>query len=297
MECEHFLTAEDLSALETELDIRGSERGRTHWAVKDVDLRRVLLDAKGIVLPRADAVASNLDSPVDSETNDDLWKPADAPRLFMTHLAAYKKDVHGLSTMLTRFGFACFVAHDAIEPSREWRAEIERALNSCDILVAYVTPKFSESNWTDQEIGWALGRGLVAIPVSVDGETPYGFIGSYQAVKRTRTMSDTELSLRVLRAICDAAFSGQRRRAQAVAGKLVPVVTSALGRANTAKAARQFHYLLMKIPARLWTPERRRGLQDALGKNKTLLSKIQLKDESVAIIDVLQGHLDGGEVS
>ena len=129
----------------------------------------------------------------------------------MSHLASRKEEVHGLSNMLKQFGFACFVAHDAIEPSREWRREIERALDSCDVLVAYVTPEFFASHWTDQEIGWALGRGVAAIPISVDGETPRGFIGSYQAVKRTGTMSDAELSRRVFGAICDAVFSGTAR--------------------------------------------------------------------------------------
>ncbi len=298
VECEGFLTARDLSALETELDIRRFERGRTHWAVKDVDLYRVLLDEKGITLPQVEGGASNVGPVSDSSTDGDLWKPADAPRLFMSHLASCKRDVHDLSNMLTQFGFACFVAHDAIEPSREWRAEIERALNSCDILVAYVTPKFSESKWTDQEIGWALGRGLAAIPVSVGGETPRGFIGSYQAVKRTETMSDTELSLRVLRAICDTTFGRWRRRkAPAVAGKLVLLVTGGLGCASTERTALQFHDLLMRVPLRLWTPERRLDLEEALKKNKTLLSRTRPEGQSGAVIDILRDHLDGGELS
>ena len=293
IECERFLTAGELKELETQLAIRRWERGRTHWAVKDVDLHRVLLDAKGISLPRRDDVASKVDPSTESATNDDLWKPASAPRLFMSHLASRKEEVHGLSDILKQFGFACFVAHDEIEPSREWRREIERALDSCDILIAYVTPGFSASHWTDQEIGWALGRGVAAISISVDGETPRGFIGSYQAVKRTGTMSDAELSTRVFRAICDAVLSGQRRGSRAVAGKVVPLVTTALGRANATKTALQFHDLLMKVPGRLWTPERRRGLKEALGRNKRLHSKTRSRDESIPVSDVLRRLVDG----
>ena len=160
--CESFLTADDLSELETALHIRGGERGRTHWAVKDVDLYRLLQEMKGISLPGRDEVTPNLDLPTDSATNDDLWKPDGAPRLFMSHLAARKKEVHDLTRMLKQFGFACFVAHDEIEPSREWRREIERALDSCDVLVAYVTREFSASHWdrSGNRLGaWAwLGR-------------------------------------------------------------------------------------------------------------------------------------------
>lgn len=291
--CESFLTADDLSELETALHIRGGERGRTHWAIKDVDLYRVLQDEKGISLPRPDNVAVTRDPPTDSATSADLWKPAGAPRLFMSHLASRKKEVHDLSRMLKQFGFACFVAHDVIEPSREWRREIERALDSCDVLVAYVTPEFSASPWTDQETGWALGRGVAAIPISVDGETPYGFIGSYQAVIRTGTMTEADLSRRVFRAICDAVFNGRRWGGQAVAGKVVPLVINAIGRASTTKTALQFHDLLMKVPPRLWTPERRRDLKEALRRKKTLLSRTRSKDQSIPVIDILQGLVDG----
>ena len=260
------------------------------------DLHRVLLDAKGISLPRRDDVALNLDPPTDSAANDDLWKPAGAPRLFMSHLASRREEVHGLSNMLKHFGFACFVAHDAIEPSRDWRREIERALDSCDVLIAYVTAEFSASHWTDQEVGWALGRGLAAIPISVSGETPRGFIGSYQAVKRIDAMSEADLSRRAFRAICDAVFNGQRRGDQGVAGKVVPLVINALGRASTTTTALQFHDLLMKAPRRLWTEERKRGLKEALRTNKTLLSKTRSKgskDEFIPVSDILQQLVDG----
>ena len=295
IEDERFLTADELDELAVALDISRWERGRTHWAVKDVDLYRVLLDAKGISLPRKNDVLSGLNPPTVDETGDDLWTPAGAPRLFMSHLASRKEEVHGLSSMLKEFGFACFVAHDEIEPSREWRREIERALGSCDVLVAYVTPGFSASRWTDQEIGWALGRGLVAIPISVEREPPYGFIGSYQAVTRTKNMSAQELSRRVFRAICDGVFNGQRPAGQSVAGKVVPLVTNALGRASGKATALQFHGLLRKIPRRLWTNDHRRSLEEALNKNRTLLSRTRPEGESVTVMEILQRHVDGGE--
>jgi hypothetical protein len=53
-------------------------------------------------------------------------------------------------------------------------------LATADSLVALLLPKFHESNWTDQEIGFAMGRGL---PVFAGrfGQDPYGFIGRFQA--------------------------------------------------------------------------------------------------------------------
>jgi len=54
------------------------------------------------------------------------------------------------------------------------------ALATCEALVALLHDKFHASNWTDQEIGFAMGRGVPAFAVRL-GETPYGFIGRFQA--------------------------------------------------------------------------------------------------------------------
>ena len=64
---------------------------------------------------------------------------------------------------------------------KEWIPEIEQALFSMDILVALLTGGFRESDWTDQEIGVAIGRRTPIIPVHL-GKDPYGFIGKYQAI-------------------------------------------------------------------------------------------------------------------
>ncbi len=39
---------------------------------------------------------------------------------------------------------------------------------------------FKESNWTDQEVGFAMGRGLPVFSIRFD-QDPYGFIGRFQA--------------------------------------------------------------------------------------------------------------------
>lgn len=72
------------------------------------------------------------------------------------------------------------MAHNDIEPTLEWQAQIETALTTCDALVALLHKDFHASNWTDQEIGFAMGRGVPAFAVRV-GQDPYGFIGRFQA--------------------------------------------------------------------------------------------------------------------
>jgi nucleoside 2-deoxyribosyltransferase len=101
-------------------------------------------------------------------------------KLFVTHLSAHRAYAAQLQEELLGFGISCFVAHNDIEPTLEWQSEIQTALTTCDALVALLHPKFHASNWTDQEIGFAMGRGVPVFCVRF-GEDPYGFIGRFQA--------------------------------------------------------------------------------------------------------------------
>jgi TIR domain len=74
-----------------------------------------------------------------------------------------------------------FVAHNDIEPTTEWQDEIERALATCDAMVTILRKGFHASRWTDQEIGYAMGRDRLILAVRL-GEDPFGFIGRFQAI-------------------------------------------------------------------------------------------------------------------
>ena len=101
-------------------------------------------------------------------------------RVFLSHLAQQKIAVSELKSELRNRGVDAFVAHEDIEPSRKWQEEIELALKSMQALVVLATPEFHKSKWTDQEIGWALGRGVFVMPFRL-GQDPQGFVGKIQA--------------------------------------------------------------------------------------------------------------------
>lgn len=102
-------------------------------------------------------------------------------RVFLSHKSEVKKETAGLKEQLRQFGISCFVAHDDIEPTKEWQDEIENALASMDGFVALLTENFHDSNWTDQEVGFAFARGVPIIAVRL-GKDPYGFIGKFQGL-------------------------------------------------------------------------------------------------------------------
>ena len=122
-------------------------------------------------------------SQLETTTEPTFWS-SNSARVFLSHLASMKAKVATLKTELAKVGISAFVAHDDIEPTKEWQSEIESALASMDGMVALLAPGFKESNWCDQEVGVAIGRKLPIVSIRV-GLDPYGFIGKYQAVQGT----------------------------------------------------------------------------------------------------------------
>lgn len=124
-------------------------------------------------MPNAAPAAATADS-------DRLWDPA-MLRLFISHVSANKVEVAHVKRELRLLGVSGFVAHQDIEPSLEWQGEIELALASMHAMAALLTPEFHTSSWTDQEVGVAVARGVLVIPVRL-GLDPYGFIARKQGL-------------------------------------------------------------------------------------------------------------------
>lgn len=111
-----------------------------------------------------------------------IWGSEDFFRLFLSHKAQVKKETAKLKDQLRLFGVSAFVAHEDIHPTKTWQDEIEYALATMDGFVALMTADFHDSEWTDQEVGFAVARNVPMIAVSL-GLNPYGFIGKFQALR------------------------------------------------------------------------------------------------------------------
>ena len=116
-------------------------------------------------------------------------------RMFISHKNDNKTLAKNIKDCLSRYGVACFVAHEDIKVTQEWQDEIEKALATMHILVPLLTENFNDSEWTDQEVGVAIGRGVLIVSVRM-GKDPYGFIGKYQGMVGTdRTSADIACDL------------------------------------------------------------------------------------------------------
>ena len=143
-------------------------------------------------------------------------------------LSTFKVKTGPLQKILKEYGISSFVAHKDIEPTKEWQDEIEKALFSMDALAAILTPKFDESKWTDQEIGVAVGRDVLIIPIR-KGMDPYGFIGKYQGMQGDG---------KTIRQVADRMFrilSNHPKTKEKLAGDLVDQITLANDAEDAAK--------------------------------------------------------------
>ena len=150
-----YAAIDDAEALERALHRRVSQLIRTEVGnlITEVIVSPVLADEARPQEPPPSAGIS-------AEEIPSFWQPGFF-RIFITHLAIHKASAHRLKEALSPFQVVAFVAHDDIEPTKEWQAEIERALRTMDALVAIITPGFLDSKWCDQEVGTAIGRGKV----------------------------------------------------------------------------------------------------------------------------------------
>lgn len=102
--------------------------------------------------------------------------------LFLSHHHDQRFEVGEVKRILsTRYGIDAFVAHDDIHPSKQWREVIKAGLTTCHALAAFLHPNFHGSQWCDQEVRWAMGRGVPIIPIRCDGaERRDGFMEERQ---------------------------------------------------------------------------------------------------------------------
>ena len=214
-----------------------------------------------------------------------IWT-AERIRIFMSHTSPHRIEVADLADELNKEAFSCFVAHDAIEPTREWQEVIELALRTCDVLIAYVTHDFNASSWTDQEVGWALGREIIVIPLSVDAD-PYGFFGAYQAVRLLEGQRVTETAAAVGRAIAVATFRQQRSGALRLLGRMTNLVVDAFCRSGNSAAVSRRYQLLMMIPPVAWSEDLLDVVEQSMRENRHI-QEAEITESGRQLPEILQ---------
>ncbi|MXW71017.1 MAG: toll/interleukin-1 receptor domain-containing protein [Acidobacteria bacterium] len=200
---------------------------------------------------------------VSDATVPDLWSGGGL-RLFISHRDKHKARAHEIADALGDFGIVSFVAHDNIAPMSEWKDQIIKALASCEAMLILLTDDFAESVWTNQEIGFALARGIPIIPLSLDGTAPPGFVSERQAARFTDA---TKQSVKDLYRLITTAVGAEGRMRESLVRALVE--------------SRDFYdardrFNRLKLIARELTEEEERMLVDGYNRNSQLNRSIYL---------------------
>lgn len=181
----------DIDFILGQVGARTSERWDWDGDVRDAKFAyvREMLGSSSYDDPITDLDEYLSAEPPEPEVADTPWEGDGTFRVFLSHLAQHKAEATAIKSALAFYGLDAFVAHQDIEPGSEWQQTILGALRTCHALVALLHDGFRDSNWCDQEVGYAMGRGIPAIPVRLT-INPYGFLGSFQAVKGTNVEPD-----------------------------------------------------------------------------------------------------------
>ncbi|MCC6612721.1 MAG: TIR domain-containing protein [Anaerolineae bacterium] len=95
-----------------------------------------------------------------------------------------RRDVHTMQNVekwLTESGFEVWVDRSEIEPGTpQWRSAISEALDHANCVVAIFSRSAKESHWVQEELSYALTRGLTVFPLQSEREEVqiFGFVGT-----------------------------------------------------------------------------------------------------------------------
>ncbi|KAF5422735.1 MAG: TIR domain-containing protein [Candidatus Methanocomedens sp.] len=105
-------------------------------------------------------------------------------RLFLSYSHKDKRIAGAIKEAFNHYGMEAFLAHEDIQVGQEWRNTILNNLKQFDVFVPVISKNFTDSNWTDQEVGFAICQEKIIVPISIDGQMPYGFLEMIQTITK-----------------------------------------------------------------------------------------------------------------
>jgi TIR domain len=104
-------------------------------------------------------------------------------RLFLSYANVDHTSVAATNEALRSYGLRCFMAGQSLKPTDDWLEEVQTQLKRCCALIAFLSPAFRNSEWTDQEVGQCLGQGKPVLSIQLHRKvSPHGFLARYQAL-------------------------------------------------------------------------------------------------------------------
>ena len=112
-------------------------------------------------------------------------------RGFLSYSNTDRKLAAAVKAYVADLGVDCFMAHDDLGISDDWKQRIIEELQRMEVFIPLLSKAFKSSDWAPQELGFAVARADVPIiPLSTDGTFPFGFIRHLQGKPLTEPITD-----------------------------------------------------------------------------------------------------------
>ncbi len=118
-------------------------------------------------------------------------------QVYVSHAPCDLELVQNLFSTVKNFPFGVHIALEEIESGRS-RKRLEGRLANSDVVVAVLTNGSAGSRWINQEIGYALAKGIPVLPLYADKSYRGGFISDVEGVQIDRE----NLSFTIFNLLC-----------------------------------------------------------------------------------------------
>ncbi|WP_254523696.1 toll/interleukin-1 receptor domain-containing protein [Natrinema caseinilyticum] len=118
-------------------------------------------------------------------------------QVFVSHAPDDLSLVQDLFSTVKNFPFGVHITLEEIESGR-FRKRLEGRLANSDVVVAILTEDATDNTWIDQEIGYAVAKGILVLPLSDEGVSRRGYISDVEGV----TIDRNNLSFTIFNLLC-----------------------------------------------------------------------------------------------
>jgi hypothetical protein len=102
-------------------------------------------------------------------------------QVFVSHAPSDLDLVQELFSTVRNLHVDVHVVLEGIEPGRS-RQDLEGRLANSDLLVVVLTDEGATNRWVNQEIGYAVAKGIPILPLYTDGVEPEGYLQRHEGV-------------------------------------------------------------------------------------------------------------------
>lgn len=118
-------------------------------------------------------------------------------QLYVSHAPADLDLVQDLFSTVRNFPVGVHVALEEVESGRS-RKRLEGRIANSNVVVAVLTERSADSRWVNQEIGYALAKGIPVLPLYTDADLRGGFLTDIEGVEIDRD----DLSRTIFELLC-----------------------------------------------------------------------------------------------